>query len=150
MNAVFVSAAGNQPCAPRFISRPTPTSPCGDPADRNPRVGFALVRRRCARLTKRRGPCALYPIGLSLDALRDVTPGAILDDIFEGAAPGQFGWLSWSGSPSEVLLAQSLEPPGNSQTYVNPEDSRDHGDLARRLGGRQTRGLEQPRRAPRP
>jgi PKD repeat protein len=68
----------------------------------------------------------LYPIGVSRDALVEVAPGAIIDNLFEGGAPGQFGWLSWSGSPSEHLLALSLRPPGNSMTYVNPDEPRDN------------------------
>ncbi len=67
----------------------------------------------------------LYPIALSQATILDVTPGAILEDIFEGAAPGQFGWLSWSGSPSAAVLAQSLRPPGNCANYVNPDDPQD-------------------------
>lgn len=43
-----------------------------------------------------------------------------------GSAPGQFGWLSWTGSSSVPTLVSSLQPGGNSETYVNPSNSADH------------------------
>jgi hypothetical protein len=80
----------------------------------------------CAGAGLAGGPgCELYPIGLSADTLRSSTSGEVVDEVWEGNAPGQFRWLSWSGSPSEQLLARSLWPPGNSESYVNPDDPRD-------------------------
>ena len=41
--------------------------------------------------------CALYPITLHVSHVADATPGDELADIFSGAQPGNFGWLSWYG-----------------------------------------------------
>src|SRR5262249_14898215 len=46
--------------------------------------------------------------------------------IYNGTQPGNFGWLSWGGSPSEPTLVTSLTPPGDSSTYVNPDNPADH------------------------
>lgn len=69
--------------------------------------------------------CNIYPIALSAQTLSGATPGASLGDIWNGAQPGNFGWLTWVGSPSVPTLAASLLPPGNSSTYVNPYDASD-------------------------
>jgi hypothetical protein len=65
--------------------------------------------------------CDLYPIALSAQSVSNVAPGTVLD-IFNGTQPGNFGWLTWGGSPSEPTLVASLTPPGN----VNPDDPADH------------------------
>jgi len=52
--------------------------------------------------------------------------GDVIPNIYNGAQPGNFGWLSWTGAPSTRALATSLTPPGNSGTYVNPHDPNDH------------------------
>ncbi|PKO04434.1 MAG: hypothetical protein CVU41_16860 [Chloroflexi bacterium HGW-Chloroflexi-3] len=70
--------------------------------------------------------CELYPIALSADSLTSVGIGDTIPDILNGTQPGNFGWLSWTGSPSEQTLATSLTPPGNSSTYVNPDDPQDN------------------------
>jgi hypothetical protein len=64
--------------------------------------------------------CDLYPIALSTQSLANVAPGTEVDDIFNGTQPGNFGWLSWTGDPSEPTLVTSLTAPGNSYTYVDP------------------------------
>lgn len=69
--------------------------------------------------------CNIYPIALSSQTLSGATPGVSLGDIWNGAQPGNFGWLTWAGSPDVPTLATSLTPPGNSNTYVNPYDSSD-------------------------
>jgi hypothetical protein len=69
--------------------------------------------------------CAHYPIALSADALTGVEPGGLLDDIWNGSQPGNFGWLTWAGSPDEPTLVASLTSPGDSATYVNPFDAND-------------------------
>lgn len=69
--------------------------------------------------------CALYPIAFSAQSLLDGSVGDTLTDIFNGEQPGNFGWLTWTGSPSVPTLVTSLTPPGDSQTYVNPEDPSD-------------------------
>jgi hypothetical protein len=70
--------------------------------------------------------CELYPIALSAQSLSNASPGAVLPDIYNGSQPGNFGWLTWGGSPSVPTLVTSLTPPGNSSTYVNPDSSSDH------------------------
>ena len=70
--------------------------------------------------------CPLYPIALSIDSLVGVNSGDVLADIYNGTRPGNFGWLSWAGSPNEPTLVNSLTPPGNSDTFVNPNDTADH------------------------
>ncbi|MGC8959621.1 MAG: hypothetical protein ACP5OO_07515, partial [Chloroflexia bacterium] len=73
---------------------------------------------------------AAYP-GLSLSAVHTVTTtpyqGMALDeDILHGSGPGNFGWLTWTGDRSEGALARSLTPPGDSYTYIDPDDPSDH------------------------
>ena len=71
--------------------------------------------------------CALYPIALSTQSLVGVNIGDVLPDILNGALRGNFGWLSWTGDlADEPTLVTSLTPPGNSNTYINPNDPADH------------------------
>src|SRR5215469_16076791 len=70
--------------------------------------------------------CELYPIALSAQTLSNAVPGTVLSNIYNGTQPGSFGWLSWGGSPSEPTLVTSLTPPGDSSTYVNPDNPNDH------------------------
>ncbi len=70
-------------------------------------------------------PCEVYPIALSARSIEGVPAGSNLTDILNGEQPGNFGWLSWSGSPGSPALIQSLTPPGDSETYVNPRDTSD-------------------------
>jgi hypothetical protein len=67
----------------------------------------------------------LYPIALHVKSLEGVAVGGIIKDIYNGVQPGNFGWLTWAGSPSEPTLVTSLTPPGNSRTYVNPLNRND-------------------------
>jgi Flp pilus assembly protein TadG len=69
--------------------------------------------------------CDLYPIALHTSTLDGKATGAELGDIYNGAGTGNFGWLTWFGSPNVPTLATSLTPPGDSDTYVNPNDSSD-------------------------
>ncbi|MFZ4663603.1 MAG: choice-of-anchor A family protein, partial [Caldilineaceae bacterium] len=69
--------------------------------------------------------CALYPIALSSQTLAGAVPGATLGDIWNGVQSGNFGWLTWAGSPNVPTLATSLTPPGDSDTYINPYDLSD-------------------------
>ena len=46
--------------------------------------------------------------------------------MWNGSGSGSFGWLTWSGSPSEPTLASSLVLPGNGDSHVNPDDPGDH------------------------
>jgi uncharacterized repeat protein (TIGR01451 family) len=69
---------------------------------------------------------ALYPIALHRSSIQSVTVGQLLPDIYNGVGQGNFGWLSWTGANGEPVLVQSLTPPGDSQTYINPNNSNDH------------------------
>lgn len=69
--------------------------------------------------------CPLYPIALSAQTLNGATPGTTLGDIWNGVQAGNFGWLTWAGAPNVPTLVLSLTPPGNSQTYVNPNQPTD-------------------------
>ena len=64
--------------------------------------------------------CDLYPIALSAQTLANATPGTEINDILNGTQAGNFGWLTWAGSPGEPALVNSLRGSGNSYTYVNP------------------------------
>ncbi len=70
--------------------------------------------------------CPLYPIAMSMQTLSNATPGTILTNIWNGTEPGNFGWLSWTGDPDEPTLINSLTQPGDSFTYVNPDNQNDH------------------------
>ena len=76
--------------------------------------------------TARGQGCDLYPIALSSQTLANVQDGTVIYDIFNGVQPGNFGWLSWAGSPDEPTLVRSLSVPGDSYTYVNPDNTNDH------------------------
>ncbi|MBE2197677.1 MAG: tandem-95 repeat protein [Anaerolinea sp.] len=70
--------------------------------------------------------CELYPIALHSSILDGVPVNGFVKHIENGTAPGEFGWLSWTGSTSVSALATSLTPPGDSHTYVNPFLPDDH------------------------
>ncbi|MEK7675575.1 MAG: HYR domain-containing protein [Verrucomicrobiota bacterium] len=71
-------------------------------------------------------PGGLYPIALNAQTLAGVAPGSLLPDIFNGTQPGNFGWLTWAGSPNEPTVSKSLTPPGDSFTYKNPSNAADN------------------------
>jgi hypothetical protein len=70
--------------------------------------------------------CNLYPIALHESTVAGLPAGAALTNVFNGVGAGNFGWLTWAGSPSAAALATSLTPPGDSSTYANPDDPNDH------------------------
>jgi hypothetical protein len=70
--------------------------------------------------------CTYFPIALSQASLSNAVPGTILSNIWNGAQPGNFGWLSWTGDQGDPALATSLTLPGNSSTYVSPDNASDH------------------------
>jgi uncharacterized protein YegL len=70
--------------------------------------------------------CALYPIALHQSTLAGVPAGTIINDIYNGSGPGNFGWLTWAGDNNTPALIASLTIPGNSHTYVNPYNANDH------------------------
>jgi len=67
-----------------------------------------------------RAQCDLFPIALSAQTLVNVAPGTEINDILNGTQPGNFGWLTWAGSPSVPTLVDSLTGNGDSYTYVDP------------------------------
>lgn len=73
-----------------------------------------------------RAQCDLYPIALSVQSIANVQPGTVITNIFNGSQPGNFGWLTWAGSPKELTLVYSLTPPGDSFTYVDPFNPGNH------------------------
>jgi hypothetical protein len=70
--------------------------------------------------------CPVYPIALSSQSLATVAQGTVISNIWNGAQPGNFGWLSWTGDAGEPTLVDSLAQPGDSFTYVNPDNASDH------------------------
>jgi hypothetical protein len=70
--------------------------------------------------------CSLYPIALSTDSLAGAVPDTILLDIWNGSQPGNFGWLTWTGDQGEPTLVDSLTQPGDSFSFINPDDANDH------------------------
>lgn len=92
------------------------------------------------------GACGLMPIAVSARTLEGHAVGDTVDITNEGSQPGNKGWLSWTGSTGETTLVASLSMPGDSQTYVNPNDPQDHivstGDWVRgRPGVTNSRGV---------
>ncbi len=69
--------------------------------------------------------CELYPIALSAQTLAPLEMGDTIANMWNGAQPGNFGWLAWTSDTSEAALATSLTPPGNSDTYINPNNPND-------------------------
>ena len=69
--------------------------------------------------------CGLYPIALSLTTVNFTATGGSLD-VFNGSTPGNFGWMTWSGSNATGTLATSLTSPGDAGTYTNPNNPADH------------------------
>ncbi len=77
-------------------------------------------------VTPTAAPCDLYPIALHEDTLDGVEVGDLLEDIMNGENSGNFGWLTWTGDNGVPSLIASLTPPGNSHTYINPNNPNDH------------------------
>ncbi|HLO29546.1 MAG TPA: PKD domain-containing protein [Anaerolineales bacterium] len=69
--------------------------------------------------------CELYPIALHTSSLDGAKVGDTIEDIFNGMQPGNFGWLTWTGDTGVPSLVTSLNPPGDSNTYINPRDPDD-------------------------
>src|SRR5574340_1026967 len=68
--------------------------------------------------------CVLYPMAFSPQLFTNAKAGSNVE-INAVDQPGSFGWLTWTGNPNANLLAAILTPPGNSGTYVNPDNPAD-------------------------
>ncbi|HTD88894.1 MAG TPA: Ig-like domain-containing protein, partial [Candidatus Binatia bacterium] len=77
------------------------------------------------------GGCDVYPIALSLSSVSNISTGTVLS-LKNGADPGNFGWLTWTGNRSQDALAASLSTPGDVDTYVNPYNKKDQELLTRK------------------
>ncbi len=71
------------------------------------------------------GFCPIYPISLPSSVMDGKQPGDQIVQMPRGTGPGNFSWLSWNGSNNAPTLAASLQPPGNSYNYRNPDNSAD-------------------------
>ncbi|WP_027951266.1 hypothetical protein [Haliea salexigens] len=60
--------------------------------------------------------CDLMPIAIEDSVLAPLAVGDLADQISIKQAHGNFGWLTWAGSPSSPVLANSLTLPGDSDT----------------------------------
>jgi YD repeat-containing protein len=69
--------------------------------------------------------CPIYPITLPSAVLDGLSVGATINQLPRGTGPGNFSWLSWGGATNAPTLAASLQPPGDSYTYRNPDNSAD-------------------------
>jgi uncharacterized membrane protein len=107
--------------APTLTAEPTPstTPTAGAPATPTP------TPDRTATPTADPISCEQYPIALHEINVQGLASGTEIRDILNGSGPGNFGWLSWAGSQDANTLAHSLTPPGDSQTYINPNDAAD-------------------------
>src|SRR5438128_1754553 len=70
--------------------------------------------------------CPSYPIALPAQLLANVPTNTVIMDIYNGVEAGNFSWLTWTGDPSEAALETSLTAPGDSSSYVNPDDPTDN------------------------
>lgn len=68
----------------------------------------------------------LYPVTRRMPTDADPFVLGKQIEIRDERATGNFGWLTWAGSPSAPVLKNSMTPPGDSETYVNPYDANDH------------------------
>lgn len=69
--------------------------------------------------------CPVYPIALPAVALSGAAAGQQFTRLAIGGAQG-IAWLTWSGNPSAQVLERSLVAPGDSLTYINPDNAADH------------------------
>lgn len=84
----------------------------------------ATAKARFGQVAQASG--GLYPVTRRMPSSTDqIVLGQPVELRDEGVT-GNFGWLTWAGSPNAPTLRTSMTPPGDSQTYVNPHDSNDH------------------------
>jgi RHS repeat-associated protein len=70
--------------------------------------------------------CPIYPIALPKSRIDGLAAGALIEQLERGTGAGNFSWLSWTGATDAPTMATSLMPPGDSDTYVDPDDASDH------------------------
>ncbi|MBN1890583.1 MAG: hypothetical protein JW850_21495, partial [Thermoflexales bacterium] len=107
------ATATDTPMPPTVTDTPLPPTPTDTPAPSTPTPTSVPS-------------CELYPIALHVSTVLETVPGQELTDIYNGSGPGNFGWLSWAGDQGVPALVNSLTPPGDSHTYINPYDPTDH------------------------
>ena len=69
--------------------------------------------------------CELYPITLPASLLGNNPVGQSFNYIRLGNGLGNYSWLTWAGNNDSNTLADSLVVPGNSNTYINPNNASD-------------------------
>jgi hypothetical protein len=69
--------------------------------------------------------CAIYPIALPKSRIDGLAAGSMIDKLERGTGAGNFSWLTWTGATDAPTMAHSLLPPGDSDTYVDPDDATD-------------------------
>src|SRR5690242_16097994 len=70
--------------------------------------------------------CPSFPIALPAQLLINAPTNSVIMNIADGDQLDNFGWLTWTGDTSDVALVASLTPPGNSESYVNPDNPADN------------------------
>jgi hypothetical protein len=93
-------------------------------ANNGPAAQFAF--NLLTRTWETAGPCPLAPVALHSDLFRQVELLDVVTATLTTAGGGSLGWLSWTGDSSDAALARSFNVPGNSQTYINPDNPADH------------------------
>ena len=69
--------------------------------------------------------CSLYPLTVHDSLLAQASPGQSFDGVKLGTGPGNYSWLTWSGTNSAPDQEARLIPPGNSNRYRSPNDTSD-------------------------
>jgi hypothetical protein len=73
--------------------------------------------------------CEVYPIAVHVNTLNGLQPGDSTGDIFNGAGPGNFGWLAWNDDPghiSQSYLEEEFQNPRLSHnTYRDASEPSD-------------------------
>ena len=117
------------PAAPQSMAASTPLPALGTAATdvyRSQDHSSGLNQHVSARPSSASTSCVLAPIALSEYGLAVAADDSTIIDMLNGAGTGNFGWLSWTGRQDVQTLTTSLTPPGDSSTYINPDDSQDH------------------------
>lgn len=70
--------------------------------------------------------CELYPITLPHDLVASSAENTAFNQVPLGYGKGSYNWLTWSGKNDANTIAASLNPPGNSNHYINPLNTADH------------------------